>query len=1056
MKSQTSNIDDLDQLAFEEEAGDLARIEDEIDRLRAPHLDKIATLEERLKGWHAVDYDDIDRKKVALRRLDQARETDNRIAAYKPSPYFSHFELRVNGGDARSFFIGEHEQNLFNGSESIILGRWSPLRVVYINKSQKTFTIEVDGTTNSYELLMRRMVTIKDGALKRVDTEFDSADMTLDGQLVDPFLLSVLHDKRRDYKLSDIVKTIQQNQNEILELPIGENFIVQGCAGSGKTMILLHRLSYLAFNHPEVDFSNYVILTPNESFNRHIDELCVELDLGSVARMTAEAYYLRVGKSLSRGDTYEKRGPRGGRGKQVPKIDIEGEQIAAESLLPLEYLTRVYSREYADEIAHLIESRTAAVRRELAGGPIGAMLSAKDFALPEAECTPYELFRQSTMACAKIRREAADAAEKAEEARTAASNAQRAHTRASRAYDSAMEILKSVTESIADLLPARYEQATTALEAARNTVNRLRARLKESEKKRDEERAKADSLRDAVVPAEERLAELRSQLAGGVDRDELISSELIQAQAESACSEMAAQLDELNQELESVGFFGFGRRRRLQAEVAEKQADYESAREDALERAIDAYVDDWKRATEHLIEDAEGELDAARLSFESCEARHRALIEQCEDVSKQLDAAHAAQAAAKEKADAMKPYLDAFDGNPSPEPMAVTDAGLDDDVVLAITAYNEAYGQLTVEQKRYLKRGEQGVESLRQAMEEAQALRDEAEKHVVTADDEALLADVERICGRLDAREFSAAARKVLSEVRAEFGIEPPDKAVYAHDLYLYALECSLYYGSLGLDNLCICIDEAQDLALAEHDLLQRVAGEGAVFNLYGDTRQLLRAYKGVPDWSLLDESADYLHFSLNENYRNTFEITTYCNDNLSTAMMPIGLRGEDVHHYALASAVDTLFALRGAHPKLRCAVLYKRGLQGLRNELERLLGVDASWGEVKSGKVSVVDVESAKGLEFDAVVVIMNGMNDNELYVACTRALDNLMTVQVENASLGDTDDISPGAGIAQVGSAAPKTNVKAKTAKRSGSDAGEGEGQPDKAADPFFDFNF
>jgi DNA helicase IV len=66
---------------------------------------------------------------------------------------------------------------------------------------------------------------------------------------MDPFLLDVLTQLRRDGndKAVDIIETIQKEQNEIVRLK-NKSLYVQGCAGSGKTMILLHRLSITILN----------------------------------------------------------------------------------------------------------------------------------------------------------------------------------------------------------------------------------------------------------------------------------------------------------------------------------------------------------------------------------------------------------------------------------------------------------------------------------------------------------------------------------------------------------------------------------------------------------------------------------------------------------------------------------------------------------------------------------------------------------------------------------------------------------------------------------------
>ena len=69
---------------------------------------------------------------------------------------------------------------------------------------------------------------------------------------------------------------------------------MQGCAGSGKTMILLHRLSYLMYNNEQLAPRDVLVVTPSDSFNEFIDELSKTLELGLVKTITLKNYYLRV------------------------------------------------------------------------------------------------------------------------------------------------------------------------------------------------------------------------------------------------------------------------------------------------------------------------------------------------------------------------------------------------------------------------------------------------------------------------------------------------------------------------------------------------------------------------------------------------------------------------------------------------------------------------------------------------------------------------------------------------------------------------------------------
>ena len=103
------------------------------------------------------------------------------------------------------------------------------------------------------------------------------------GSRFDPFLQKILAEKRGEENISNIIRSIQKNQNDIIDFDFDKSFIVQGCAGSGKTMILLHRLANLKYNRPDLKWNQVKIITPNSLFNTYIDALSENLGIKAVA-----------------------------------------------------------------------------------------------------------------------------------------------------------------------------------------------------------------------------------------------------------------------------------------------------------------------------------------------------------------------------------------------------------------------------------------------------------------------------------------------------------------------------------------------------------------------------------------------------------------------------------------------------------------------------------------------------------------------------------------------------------------------------------------------------
>ncbi|MCG7333689.1 ATP-binding domain-containing protein [Sporosarcina sp. ACRSM] len=92
----------------------------------------------------------------------------------------------------------------------------------------------------------------------------------------DEGLVSALSDKR-GVDMQAIVATLQREQYEIIRLPMTKPIIIQGSAGSGKSAIALHRLSYLLYKYENLSPERVAILGPNEAFLAHIKNVLPSL-----------------------------------------------------------------------------------------------------------------------------------------------------------------------------------------------------------------------------------------------------------------------------------------------------------------------------------------------------------------------------------------------------------------------------------------------------------------------------------------------------------------------------------------------------------------------------------------------------------------------------------------------------------------------------------------------------------------------------------------------------------------------------------------------------------
>ena len=105
-------------------------------------------------------------------------------------------------------------------------------------------------------------------------------------QNIDDDLLGEILSKSSSDKLTNIVNTIQKEQNLIIRNSEDKVLITEGVAGSGKTEIALHRIAYLLYNNESFNSNNVLIFSPNTVFTEYISGVLPELSEENVLSTT--------------------------------------------------------------------------------------------------------------------------------------------------------------------------------------------------------------------------------------------------------------------------------------------------------------------------------------------------------------------------------------------------------------------------------------------------------------------------------------------------------------------------------------------------------------------------------------------------------------------------------------------------------------------------------------------------------------------------------------------------------------------------------------------------
>ncbi|GIJ55173.1 HelD family protein [Virgisporangium aurantiacum] len=122
-----------------------------------------------------------------------------------------------------------------------------------------------------------RKVTDLDDEVLDLDVANVTAGKTLSGLAGEATLMAAIKAKRTG-RMSDIVETIQAEQDVVIRSDLGGALVVQGGPGTGKTAVALHRAAYLLYTFRELLETRAVLIVgPNDTFLRYISQVLPSL-----------------------------------------------------------------------------------------------------------------------------------------------------------------------------------------------------------------------------------------------------------------------------------------------------------------------------------------------------------------------------------------------------------------------------------------------------------------------------------------------------------------------------------------------------------------------------------------------------------------------------------------------------------------------------------------------------------------------------------------------------------------------------------------------------------
>ena len=195
-------------------------------------------------------------------RVLQLRQIDERLA-------FGRLEMKSDGAEPVLHYIGRI--GLRDEEQKPLLLDWRvpQARAFY----QATAATPLGARA-------RRHLQSQGREIVRIDDEIFDPDL-LDGDVSglqgEAALMATLTAQRTG-RMSDIVATIQAEQDAIIRSDDQGIVVVQGGPGTGKTAVALHRAAYLLYTHRErLERSGVLIVGPSRIFLRYIEQVLPSL-----------------------------------------------------------------------------------------------------------------------------------------------------------------------------------------------------------------------------------------------------------------------------------------------------------------------------------------------------------------------------------------------------------------------------------------------------------------------------------------------------------------------------------------------------------------------------------------------------------------------------------------------------------------------------------------------------------------------------------------------------------------------------------------------------------